>query len=1652
MKKLVLLLMVLTGYALRAQTTGDLLTTFTTPGTGFTTNNGYSPAILDAAIQGDNKILLAGSFYAYNGVMANNLIRLLPNGTKDPYFNFNYTVNGQINKVAVHSDGKIYIAGTFNSIGGNYRNGIAQLNHNGGLNFTSDFSGSGPNSTIWAMALQSDGKILIGGNFTEYNGTATNKIVRLNTDGSLDTSFNVSTTDYYHYTNDIVVQPDGKILVAHATNYSDPSSTRGVVRLNTDGSLDTTFSAPVFNARPTAISLQSDGKLVVGGEFTQIGTQNYPYVARLNADGSLDTTFTVGSGPLGATPASENIKDIQVTSDDKILIGGAFTSYNGVSSNRIARLNTDGSLDTNFDTGTGAGPGIYDRVNVVQEDLSGQYYIGGTFTQYNGVPRSCVAKVYGNLDNNLTYIPDDNFEQRLIDLAYDDVLDDYVLTNNISGLTNLDINYKYISDLTGIEDFIALEYFTLDYNNITDLDLSANTQLINLSFRNNTALNTVNITQSTHIKYIDFSETNLTTIDVSQNTELLGLLLINNDQLTTLDLTQNTQLTYLNCFTNNISSLDLSQNTALVELQCQYNNLTTLDVSNNLQLEYLYCLGNNLTSLDVSQNLNLRLLNCFENNLTNLDLNQNTLLKYFYCQDNELTSLSIQNGNNYNLSYFDATGNSGLTCIAVDDVTFFTTNFASSIDSGASYSSDCTPPQPTTYVPDDNFEQALIDLGYDDVLDDYVITANISGVTSLSIQSKGISDLTGIEDFIALQTLYCNSNSISTLDLSSNTALVTLTCFYNQISSLNVSNCTSLATLVAFGNQLTTLDVSNNPNLLHLQCYNNQITSLDVSANTQLLYVRCQNNALTSLNVQNGNNSNFSDFNALNNPNLLCIQVDNVTYSTTNWLNKDSIAVYSTDCSGDFTAPTVITQNITVTLSSSGQATITAADINNGSYDDVAIQTMTLDVTDFTCADIGTNTVTLTVEDTTGNIATATALVTVQDTTAPVIPTLADVTGECSATATAPTTTDNCMGVITGTTTTTFPITTIGTTVVTWTFDDGNSNMVTANQNVIVTDTTAPVIPTLADVTGECMATATAPTTTDNCMGTITGTTTSVFPITTIGTTVVTWTFDDGNGNMVTANQNVIVTDTMAPVIPTLADVTGECMATATLPTTTDNCMGTITGTTTTVFPITTIGTTVVTWTFDDGNGNMVTANQNVIVTDTTAPVIPTLADVTGECSATATLPTTTDNCMGTITGTTTTVFPITTIGTTVVTWTFDDGNGNMVTANQNVIVTDTTAPVIPTLADVTGECMATATAPTTTDNCMGVITGTTTTTFPITTIGTTIVTWTFDDGNGNMVTANQNVIVTDTTAPIIPTLADVTGECMATATAPTTTDNCMGTITGTTTTVFPITTIGTTVVTWTFDDGNGNIVTANQNVIVTDTTAPVIPTLADVTGECSATATAPTTTDNCMGTITGTTTTVFPITTIGTTIVTWTFDDGNGNIVTANQNVIVTDTVDPIAMGTAIEVDLNGTSSVSILPEDIDNGSYDLCSAILLSLDVDTFTAIGTYDVLLTVTDTAGNIATVLVVVTVIDSTMAIEEVKETVKLKVYPVPANSYLNIESNMPVTTMQLIDTRGRLIATYTNPGTRIDVSAIAAGMYTLRCTINEHSVVKKIVIE
>ena len=192
-----------------------------------------------------------------------------------------------------------------------------------------------------------------------------------------------------------------------------------------------------------------------------------------------------------------------------------------------------------------------------------------------------------------------------------------------------------------------------------------------------------------------------------------------------------------------------------------------------------------------------------------------------------------------------------------------------------------------TYVPDDKFEQALIDLGYDTTLDDSVLTANISGVTTLDVGDKSISDLTGIEVFVALEELRLWDNSLTSLDVTKNTALKSLSLSRNKLTSLDVSKNTALKSLSVTSNRLTSLDVSKNTALKELWCDFNKLTSLDVSNNTALTWLYCPSNSLTSLIMRNGATSQLYKFDATRNYSLNCIETLDPAYATANWTSAN---------------------------------------------------------------------------------------------------------------------------------------------------------------------------------------------------------------------------------------------------------------------------------------------------------------------------------------------------------------------------------------------------------------------------------------------------------------------------------------------------------------------------------------------------------------------------------------------------------------------------------------------------------------------------------------------------------------------------------------------------------------------------------------------
>jgi uncharacterized delta-60 repeat protein len=368
--------------------------------TSFTTNTGTgaNSNILSIAVQSDGKILIGGAFTTFNGVTVNRIVRLNSDGTADASFadNTGNGANGQIYSIAVQSNGKILIGGTFTTFNSATVNRIVRLDSDGNADATFSNIGTAANNYIYSIAVQSDGKILIGGTFTDWDGVTVNRIVRLDSDGTRDTSFSTNTgTAANNYIYSIAVQSDGKIVIGgNFTAFSGVGHNR-IIRLNSDGSpppLNSFASGPV-----SSIAIQSDGKILVGGEFKDWNGVEVNRIVRLNSDGTVDTAFSANIG----TAANDYIYSIAVQSDGKILIGGWFTEWNGAPLNRIVRLNSDGTDDTTFSTNIGTAANSFIQSIAVQSD--GKILIGGFFSSWNGVSHSRIVRLNSNGTRDTTF-------------------------------------------------------------------------------------------------------------------------------------------------------------------------------------------------------------------------------------------------------------------------------------------------------------------------------------------------------------------------------------------------------------------------------------------------------------------------------------------------------------------------------------------------------------------------------------------------------------------------------------------------------------------------------------------------------------------------------------------------------------------------------------------------------------------------------------------------------------------------------------------------------------------------------------------------------------------------------------------------------------------------------------------------------------------------------------------------------------------------------------------------------------------------------------------------------------------------------------------------------------------------------------------------
>jgi len=246
--------------------------------------------------------------------------------------------------------------------------------------------GYGTHGTIDSVDLRPDGTILIGGFFGHVNSISRSGVARYLADGHLDFSYQPASVE--GGVTAMARQRDDKLLMVGSFTTIGEFARARIARLNADGSVDTTFDpGEGVTITPNALALTKDGKILIGGAFTTVNGLPRNRIVRLNSDGSVDSTFDPGAGP------NVSVWSILAQNDGKVLIGGTFQSVNHVSRNHIARLNADGSLDTSFDPGQGAD----NTVLAIAVDDRGKIFIGGSFTQYNSLPRAHIARINGDL-------------------------------------------------------------------------------------------------------------------------------------------------------------------------------------------------------------------------------------------------------------------------------------------------------------------------------------------------------------------------------------------------------------------------------------------------------------------------------------------------------------------------------------------------------------------------------------------------------------------------------------------------------------------------------------------------------------------------------------------------------------------------------------------------------------------------------------------------------------------------------------------------------------------------------------------------------------------------------------------------------------------------------------------------------------------------------------------------------------------------------------------------------------------------------------------------------------------------------------------------------------------------------------------------------
>jgi uncharacterized delta-60 repeat protein len=355
--------------------------------------DGFDGTVRTLSIQNDGKLIVGGEFLNYNGSTTPYLCRLQTDGSKDAGFNLGAAFNGKIYASVIQADGKIIVAGAFTTYNGIPAGRLVRLNIDGSRDVSFDTAIAVSSGTVYGLALQSDGKLIVVGSFTKYNGATANRIVRLNPNGELDTSFATGTAATSTI-DDVVIAPDGKIVVSGTfSSFNGNSNYAKLVRLNAGGSIDTTFSIGTgFDDTIEAIAIQPDGKIIVGGSFLNYKGTSQNRIVRLNTNGAVDSSFLSGTG------FNDGVVQVIQVSTIGILVGGSFIDkYDTTAVNRLVLLNSNGTINSNFDIGTGPSSAtIYSLC-----EFNDGFFVGGSFSVFDDLKQGKLAKISttGELDS-----------------------------------------------------------------------------------------------------------------------------------------------------------------------------------------------------------------------------------------------------------------------------------------------------------------------------------------------------------------------------------------------------------------------------------------------------------------------------------------------------------------------------------------------------------------------------------------------------------------------------------------------------------------------------------------------------------------------------------------------------------------------------------------------------------------------------------------------------------------------------------------------------------------------------------------------------------------------------------------------------------------------------------------------------------------------------------------------------------------------------------------------------------------------------------------------------------------------------------------------------------------------------------------------------